>query len=242
MFRPIILGLVYCLFACTLHAQEKLSMKYTTVIFDLDGTILNTEPLWREATRLMLAKRNVQVTPQDQDQIDQRVRGLPLKECCTIIKEMHQLTDPVELIMQDEIDLVSVLYDTHLTFVPGFENCHARIEKVGMKTAIASNCTDSVIFKAARSLNLEQFFGSHIYGISHVNNIAKPQPDIFLHAARMLASEPEECIVIEDSRSGIQAAKAAGMKCIAINTGHMQHLLTQADVIVQTFDELAELF
>lgn len=213
-------------------------MKYSTIIFDLDGTIVNTEPLWRAATKQLLNNRDVVVTPVMQDAIDRKVRGLPLIECCLIIKGMFNLSDAVEVLMQEELDAVRALYEKHISFVDGFVAFHDRIKKQGMKSAIASNCKDDIILQAVRSLGLDQFFGQHIYGVSHVNHVAKPKPDIFLHAARILESLPSECIVIEDSRSGIRAAKAAGMKCVAINTSGMRDLLAEADVIVDTFAQI----
>ncbi len=71
-----------------------------------------------------------------------------------------------------------------------------------------------------------------------VNRVCKPSPDIFLHAAKKINVEPEHCIVIEDSVHGIKAAKAAGMYCIAINTGKDRHLLGQADEIVDCYTEI----
>ena len=71
-----------------------------------------------------------------------------------------------------------------------------------------------------------------------VNKVCKPNPDIFLHAAKSIGVDPKDCIVIEDSVHGIQAAKAAGMYCIAINTGNDRHLLGQADEIVDCYKQI----
>lgn len=217
-------------------------MKFTSVIFDLDGTIINTEPLWREATKRLLTHRGVEVTPEMQDGIDRKVRGHPLKRCCAIIKEMFALSDEVELLMAEEMELVAILYETHLSFIAGFPEFHARLKQKGITTAIASNCKDDVILKASRILSLEHYFGRHIYGISSVNYVAKPNPAVFLHAAYSLQTSPADCVVIEDSQTGIRAAKAAGMRCIAINTSGMTDLLKEADCIVDSFAELTDLF
>jgi len=85
---------------------------------------------------------------------------------------------------------------------------------------------------------LRDYFNEHIYTINTVNLQYKPNPDIYLHAAKMLGVEPRHCIAIEDSSSGIKAAKAAGMYCIGINTGKNRDILKQADEIVECFSEI----
>ncbi len=242
ILRYILIGFILTTHSHSMCTLEKLSTQHSTVIFDLDGTIINTESLWHNAVKLMLTKRNVIITPEEQDQIDQKVRGLSPIGWCKIFKQMYSLDDPIESLVEDMVYFAGELFETQLSFVPGFQKCHAKINNLGMKSAIASNSPDSIILKAARVLNLDQFFGTHIYGISCVNNVAKPNPHIFLYAAAQLGSSPQECVVIEDSPTGIRAAKAAGMKCIAINTSGLPHLLIEADLIIDSYDELAMLF
>ena len=89
-----------------------------------------------------------------------------------------------------------------------------------------------------KALPIEQLFGQHIYNITHVNNLGKPRPDIFLHAAKQLDIDPIACIVIEDSAHGIKAAKAAGMFCIGINTHGNPDQLKEADLIINGYHEI----
>ena len=74
--------------------------------------------------------------------------------------------------------------------------------------------------------------------MDHVNRAYKPKPDVYLHAAKMLETDPCDCIAIEDSPSGIKAAKAAGMFCIGINTGKNRDNLKEADLIVECYSEI----
>lgn len=68
---------------------------------------------------------------------------------------------------------------------------------------------------------------------------AKPDPEMFLKAAQRLKCRPEECVVIEDAPNGITAARAAGMKCLAITTTHKRDELKGADKVISSFNELA---
>ncbi|MBP9765178.1 HAD family phosphatase, partial [Candidatus Babeliales bacterium] len=86
--------------------------------------------------------------------------------------------------------------------------------------------------------SLDRFFKHHIYTIDRVNKQAKPKPDVYLFAAEQLGVQPDECIAIEDSAHGIAAAKAAKMFCIGINTGNDKHSLTQADLIIDSYNEI----
>ena len=84
---------------------------------------------------------------------------------------------------------------------------------------------------------LKDFFEDHIYTVSHVKH-HKPSPDIFIHAAKQLGVEPHLCIAIEDTATGLKAAKDAGMFCIGINTGNNKHALKEAHLIVDGYHEI----
>lgn len=89
-----------------------------------------------------------------------------------------------------------------------------------------------------KALNLENLFGKHMYTISHVANQPKPNPAIYLYAADQLGHQPHECIAIEDSPTGIQSAKDAGMYCIGINSSRRPELLRAAHAIINHYDEI----
>ncbi|HJM69205.1 MAG TPA: HAD family phosphatase [Candidatus Babeliales bacterium] len=71
-----------------------------------------------------------------------------------------------------------------------------------------------------------------------VNEAWKPKPDVYFYAAKQIDIDPSRCIAIEDSASGIKAAKAAGMDCVGINTGGNPKFTQEADIQIDTFDEI----
>jgi beta-phosphoglucomutase-like phosphatase (HAD superfamily) len=123
-------------------------------------------------------------------------------------------------------------------FIPGFVQFHKKLATYNLKSGIATNASAETAELTDKLLNLRQFFGEHIYNVSHVNFANKPAPDLYLHAAKQLCIDPIACIAIEDSAHGITAAKAAGMYCIGINTARNRQALAQADCIVDHYNQI----
>jgi len=98
---------------------------------------------------------------------------------------------------------------------------------------IASSSTQENIEFLISRFNISSYFSAFISG---ADLPAKPEPDVFMKAAQILNRKPENCLVIEDSLAGVQAAKAAGMRCIAVTTSQPQSALTEADLVVANFN------
>ena len=214
-------------------------MNYKAIIFDMDGTIICTETMWQKATQRILEKYADHLPQEKKQEINTYLKGIAVYESCKYIAK-HALGDiSADEIRAEKSRIAHELYDTHgLTFIPFFPDFHAKTQLHNLKTAIATNATGQTVEKTLQYLPLRNFFNEHIYNIDMVNKVCKPNPDIFLHAAKSIGVDPKDCIVIEDSVHGIQAAKAAGMYCIAINTGNDRHLLGQADEIVDCYKQI----
>ena len=214
-------------------------MKYKAIIFDMDGTIISTEVMWHTATQNVLDIYAAHLDQSKKDEIKIYLKGLALYESCKYIKKHSLLDVTAEEILQEKARQAHDLYHTlGLSFIPFFPEFHAKVKARNLKHAIATNATQESVDRTLTMLPLRDYFAEHIYNVDMVNRVCKPSPDIFLHAAKKIGVEPKDCIVIEDSAHGIKAAKAAGMYCIAINTGKDRHLLGEADEIVDCYTQI----
>lgn len=211
---------------------------YKAIIFDMDGTIIDSNGVWDLAAhRLIMSKVN-SLRQQDLDAVNKEIKGLALHASCAIIKNYWQIEDSVDLLIQEKTAHAVSLYKDGIKFIPGFKDFFKEVEKHDLKVAIATNAEDTTLEISTRTMELDNFFGEHIYNITHVNNIYKPFPDIYLHTAKMLGVPPEECIAIEDSTHGVNAAVAAGMFCIGINTNKDREALKNAHMIAENYYDI----
>lgn len=212
--------------------------RYKAIIFDMDGTIIDSNGVWNSATYNLITSKSKDITATELDNIQRQVKGLALVASCVIIKNECRLKDSVETLIEENTAHALALYKDALVFIPGFKDFFKEVEKYNLKVAIATNAEDATLSLTTESLQLDNFFGEHIYNITHVNNMYKPFPDLYLHAAHKLGVRPEECIAIEDSTHGVSAAVTAGMFCIGINTGNDKEALKHAHLIVDKYSEI----
>jgi mannitol-1-/sugar-/sorbitol-6-/2-deoxyglucose-6-phosphatase len=213
-------------------------MRYQAIIFDLDGTIVATEQVWEQATQQVIANRGFLATPEQKIAIKKQCAGLGLPQSCLAIKELTQTADSIEIIMQEKIAIANQLYWQGIRFIEGFQDFHKKVAAIPLKTAVATNATDAFVATTNAILNLQTYFGSHIYTINHVNYIGKPNPAIYQYAAAQLGIDPTHCIAIEDSAHGIAAAQGAGMFCIGINTSNRPEQVQKAHLIADSYEQI----
>ncbi|MGC2310681.1 MAG: HAD family phosphatase [Candidatus Babeliaceae bacterium] len=213
-------------------------MKYKAIIFDMDGTTVNTEKLWETTTHLFIESKGIIYTEALKSFFQPRLQGLSLAKSCQLIKEHLNLTEEIDDLVKEKSAIAHNLYKSGITFIEGFEAFHAKTQEHKLKTGLATNAHDAQILLTDQALNLRRFFKEHMYGISQVAYKGKPDPAIYLHAAQQLDCKPEECIAIEDSAHGIAAAVGAGMLCIGINTARRKEQVQAAHVIVDGYHEI----
>lgn len=212
-------------------------MKIKAIIFDMDGTVIDTEHIWDKATKDLLAHRNVILDQDEWLKIMNHTRGIGLTPGCTYLKECFNFSDEVPTLIQEMRKRAHQGFYTDLRFIEGFTTFHRLVRAQGLKNGIATNADKTTVHIVNKALRLSQFFGRHIYDITHVQR-PKPDPAIYLHAASALDAAPDDCIAIEDSAHGITAAKNAGIFCIGINTAKNRDTLKEADLIIEGYQDL----
>lgn len=213
-------------------------MKYKAIIFDMDGTIVNTEKIWEEATRRLLESKGIEYTGALKKELSVQLAGLATHKSCKLIKEKVQLPDDLDDLIREKSNLAHSLYLQGVEFIPGFEEFHKKVAARSLKTAIATSACAKTLALTDQALQLQQFFGEHLYGISCVGGVCKPDPAIYLYAADKLGIHPHECIAIEDSAHGIAAARAAGMYCIGIKTSHDKNQTRDAHHAIDSYCQI----
>lgn len=212
--------------------------QYNAIIFDMDGTIIDSNEVWYTATHNFIASKKKDVATEELHHVQHQIKGLALVASCNIIKNKFNLEDPLETLIEEKTGHALALYRDALKFIPGFKEFFQEVQKYNLKVGIATNSDDRTLAITNETLQLDNFFGEHIYNISHVNNKYKPHPDLYLYAAQRLGIPPEECIAIEDSTHGVNAAVSAGMFCIGINTGNDKYALRHAQMIVDNYNQI----
>ena len=210
--------------------------RFAAVIFDMDGVLVDSEPLGFEAMRRVMAHQGVSYTEADNNEF----LGRTTLEECRILRARHRLAaDPREL-TREYVDLLVALIRQEPRPMPGVPAVLAEIVAAGCRMALASSADPVVIAENVRALGLARFFEAIVSGTEVARG--KPAPDVFLETAEQLRLPTERCLVVEDSRNGLLAAKAAGMACAAIPCASTRHQdFREADYHLGTLRDLPAL-
>lgn len=203
-----------------------MNSKIGAVIFDMDGVLVDSEPLINQAAIAMFRERGLTVKPED----FLPFVGTGEERYVGGVAEAYGLSiDPVEA--------KNRTYEIYLDLVPGqLEAFPGAVELVhgcreaGLRVAVASSADKIKVAANLQKIGLPLEFWDTVTTGEQVTR-KKPAPDIFLEAARALGIEPSNCVVVEDAVNGIRAAKAANMRCVAVAQTFPPESLREADVV-----------
>jgi beta-phosphoglucomutase len=207
-----------------------------TVIFDMDGVIIDTEPLHHQAFFTQFAELGITVS----DALYASFLGSSTRNVFQRLKQEFNLTQEVDELLRRKRELFNEAFDTDagLDLLPGVRTLIEDLTKHGIQLVLASSASKATIARVFNRFGLAPYFSHLVSGEDFAQS--KPNPEIFLHAAALTETPVTECIVIEDSANGVAAAKAAGIYCIGYASPHSAGQdLRLADRVVQDFSELS---
>lgn len=185
-------------------------MGYQAIVFDMDGVLVDSEPVHFEAMRTLLAEHGVTHDAAD----DQAFFGCTDREVFRQLRARHNLAPHEHDLAEEYIRRVVALLPSRMIPMSGVPTVLDGLRASGYRLALASASSPPVIGTTIDGLGLHGAFEAVVSGRDVTKG--KPAPDIFLEAARRLRLDPSACVVIEDSSNGMRAAQAAGMACAVI--------------------------
>ena len=210
-------------------------MPLKAVLFDMDGVIVDTEPLHRKAYFKMFDDLAIEVS----EDLYTSFTGASTKKVCTTIIENFQLERNHEhLSAIKRVYFKDYFYnDADFNLIPGVKKLIENYYENGVKLVLASSASMVTIDMVFEKFGLEKYFIGKISGADLKES--KPHPEIFLLAAK-IANEPKKnCLVIEDSTNGIAAAHAAGIFCTAYKSEHSSgQNYEKANLVISDFEEI----
>jgi beta-phosphoglucomutase family hydrolase len=205
------------------------------IIFDMDGVLVDSEPFHVAIEKNQFRLNQVSISDEEHHEYMGSTSDVMWKK----IAERQTLKLSVEeLVEQNKTE--SIRFFSELSEIPVMPGLTDLLDKLQLKNyplAVASSSFPEIIELILQKTGLKKYF--QVIVSSEEAGKSKPEPDVFLLAAKKLGVKPENCLVIEDSANGIAAAHAAGMSCVAYQgSGAEPQTQKEADAIVQNFVQL----
>lgn len=203
------------------------------VIFDMDGVLTDSEPLINAAAVAMFRERGVPVAPEDFVPFI----GTGENRYLGGVAEKYGVPLDLEAAKRRTYEIYLDLVPRQLRAFPGAVELARRARAAGRRVAVASSADRIKIEANLRQIGLPPAWWDAVVSAEDAVH-KKPAPDLFLAAARQLGLPPAACVVIEDAVNGVAAARAAGMRCVAVAHSFLPGRLGGADVVRRTIAEV----
>lgn len=206
------------------------------VIFDMDGLLIDSEPFWRQSHRQVLAELGHEIS---EDEVRSSA-GKRTTDQVAIWQERFGFQEPSNEEVTNKIeDGVIASIHTHGQPMAGVERLVGELHEHNMPMAVASSSSPRLIDVVLQRLDIRKHMQA-VHSGEHEER-GKPYPDVFLTTAKSLGARTVDCLVFEDSFTGVQAAKAAGMHCIAVPEcpyDEEKFKLARADRIIKSLEDI----
>ncbi|MDD2987095.1 HAD family hydrolase [Flavobacterium sp.] len=206
-----------------------------TVIFDMDGVIVDTEPVHHFAYQQHFEQLKIDVSPE----MYASFTGNSTKNIYERLTTTFRLTQDIQTLVETKRNLFNEAFDQKqdLYLLEGVEDLIKELNENGMQMVLASSSAKVTIQRIFNRFDLHPYFSHQVSGEDFPKS--KPHPAIFQQAAFLANTPIEKCIVIEDSTNGILAAKAAGIYCVGYESVHSKlQDYSLADQVISHFNEL----
>lgn len=211
-------------------------MNIEAVLFDLDGTLVDSMWMWRQIDVEYLARFGHELP----EQLQKNIEGMSFTETAVYFKETFAIPRTLEKIKSDWNEMTMEKYRTEVFFKPGAKEFLEKLKANGKKTAICTSNSRELVEAVVDALGMRPYIDFIITACDVEKG--KPSPDIYLKAAEVLGAAPKECLVFEDVPAGIQAGKAAGMRVIAVEDDFSRDMKEEkmklADRFIENYNEL----
>lgn len=208
-------------------------MTYQAIVLDMDGTLVNTEALWKQAERNWLASYERAYDPVKHAQF----LGLSVNDFVPAVQDVYDLTHVDSTILIDKLEShVRGLLETQTRPQVGTIELIDFIMDKQIPCAIASNSSHEMIQTTLKNQRWADAISKR-YSADDVPR-AKPAPDLYRHVAKELNVDPKHCIAVEDSLTGVKAAVSAGMICLAVPESELSDRETYQAVTPHVFETL----
>jgi len=210
------------------------------VIFDVDGTLVDSMWIWKQVDIEFLGKRGITLPERLQSEIE----GMSFSETAIYFKARFDLVESLEEIKAEWNDMAEEYYKKHIKLKDGAKELLRLLHQKGYILGIATSNSRELVDHMLANHDIRQYF-SNIRTSCEVEK-GKPHPDVYLKVAEDMCVKPENCLVFEDTLAGVMAAKAAGMKVFAvadeISYESKDKLVEMTEGYIHSFEEVMEHF
>lgn len=203
-------------------------------IFDMDGTLINNTPYHFKSWQALYKKYGMGEL--SRETYYTVVSGVPVIETIRRVFGEGRNEDQLKALLNEKEEFYRKIYAPHIQPINGLENFLTELKNAGVKIAMGTSATEEDINFVFDHIPIRDDF-SVIINSTMVTK-PKPDPQVYIKAAKALNVPPERCIVFEDSLAGIKSGNTAGMKVVGITTGHTAAELQPVNLVINDYSEL----